>query len=95
MTLFIQRNNPFYENIWIYICLSIAIIPPTQNFYQKWRKFNLLFEFILNSQKLHKYAIISHNFFGYNIIGEMETKEFEFLRWSSVKILYMAPDVGI
>ena len=29
------NNSLEYENTWIYVCLSIAIIPPTQNFYQK------------------------------------------------------------
>ena len=51
-----------YEIIWIYVCISIAIIPLTQNSLPNMTEILFIVRVHSEFTKLNKYAIISQNF---------------------------------
>ena len=56
------NNSLKYENKWIYVCLSIVIIPLTRNSLPNMKEILFIVRVHSEFTKLNKYAIISQNF---------------------------------
>ena len=70
-----------YENKWIYVCLSIAIIPLTRNSLPNMKEILFIVQVHSEFTKLNKYAIISQNFwlFTMQVIWQPKSLKFSLL----------------